>query len=987
MSSTSWLRNVRSIIASDRAERPCRSKPLRRRPAARYRPQLEVLEDRLTPSTLTVTTALDGFDGGTATDPAGPDGYLSLREAISAAGNGDQITFDQSLSGSTIKLDMGELLINKDLDIVGLGANNLAVSGNQASSVFDIAGGTTVGISGLTIENGKAAYGGGILNDGTLTLSDSIVSGNFVTYIGGGIYNSGSATISGTTLSGNKSAGGFSSGGGAITNDGDLTLIGSVLSDNSAYDGGAIQNYATMTITGTTFSRNHGQRGGAIYNRYDTLTISDSTLSDNSAVFGGAIYNESTLTVSGSTLSRNSATSSGGAIHNVATMTVNRSTLSGNSTKTGGGIYNDGKLTVSGSTLSDNSSDAGGGIYNFYRGTVTVSASTLSRNSAKTYYGGGIYNFDRGTLTVSNTTLAGNSATYGGGIYNPYGTLALSNSTLSGNFAKTGGGGIYNGFIDFPGVFVSYTATLTVKSSIVAGNSGNSLSPDLYQKSGLPTPTVTDSLIGDNSGTDLVEAPVGAPDGNGNFIGAATAPVDPRLGPLADNGGPTQTMALLAGSPTIDQGANPDKLTTDQRGVPFVRTFGAKTDMGAYEVNAHQADLQVTVSPVTPNPVLEGQEFSYIITVTNTGPQTATKVIIEDVKKNPISALGDLKSGEFVNFVVKKTAGAAGMYDDTIFARADQLDPNLTDNIVIAKYQVIASQADLQVTISPVAPNPVLEGQDFSYTITVTNRGPQAATNVVLVFVATNGAKKPIFAPGTLKNGEQAFFLVTETAGTAGAYSDTYYAVADQEDPNPANDIASVAYDVFAKATPTFSALTPATIVAGTASSNFGGQISLGALVPTGSVAITVGAVKVSAAIHADGTFSASVPTSTLLAGSYTITYSYGGDANFKPASATGTLVVLSAQQQIGLIVNQVNALVAAGILDSGKGDPPIVKLLNNALVSLKSSNTIAGVNQLKAVEKQVEAIERSHRLDSADAQALIRAIDEAIAAALASPI
>ena len=142
-------------------------------------------------------------------------------------------------------------------------------------------------------------------------------------------------------------------------------------------------------------------------------------------------------------------------------------------------------------------------------------------------------------------------------------------------------------------------------SSIVAGNSGNSISSDLYQNSGLPTKTltVTDSLIGDNSGTLLVEAPVGAPDANGNFIGTPAATINPRLGPLADNGGPTQTMALLAGSPAIDQGANPDntdKLATDQRGVPFVRTFGSQTDMGAYEVNANQADLQVTVSPVTP---------------------------------------------------------------------------------------------------------------------------------------------------------------------------------------------------------------------------------------------------------------------------------------------------------------------------------------------------------------------------------------------------
>ena len=854
MSFTRWLRNLRSVIAPAGLQQLRRFGPEHRKPAARYRPRIEVLEDRLTPSTLTVTTPLDAVDLN--------DGLFSLREAILAASSGDQITFDQSLSGSTINLDpaRGQLLINKDLDILGLGANNLAVSGQNLSRVFEIAFGATDTISGLTIKNGKAAYGGGILNDGTLTLSDSIVSGNFVTSIGGGIYNSGTATISGTTLSGNRSTGRFGTGGGAITNDGDLTLIGSVLSDNSAYDGGAIQNYVTMTITGTTFSGNHGQRGGVIYNRYDALTISDSALSDNSAVFGGAIYNESTLTVSGSTLSRNSATSSGGAIYNVATMTVSGSTLSGNSaSSSGGGIYNDGKLTVdSSSTLSGNSSVSGGGIYNFFRGTVKVSASTLSRNSA-TNNGGGVYNFDRGSVSLSNSTLTGNSATHGGGIYNPYGTLTLSNSTLSGNSATIGGGGIHIGFVDFPGAFIGNTATLTVRSSIVAGNSGNCLSPDLYQRSGLPTPTVTNSLIGDNSGSTLVEAPVGTPDANGNVIGGPIyGVIDPMLKPLGYNGGPTQTMALRAGSPALDTGANADGLSTDQRGQPFARTAGSRTDMGAFELQL--VLLTPTVSVSNAGGTFNGSPFPAVATVAGVG-------------------------GPF-------TASLAGV------------TPTLT------------------YYAGPTAVGPALAG---------------APTNAGTYTVVAAYASSPEY--------------------TSASATTTF---------------------TIARAMPTFIAMSSATTLAG--------KISLGALVPTGSVAIAVGAVTVSAAIHADGTFSASLPTGHLPAGTYTITYTYLGDANFKPARATQTLVVLSAQQQIALIVNQVNALVTAGILDSGNGNALIVKL-NNAIASLNSGNTTAGVNQLNAVINQVNAFVKSGKLTSTDAQAILSAINEAIAVALASPI
>src|SRR6516165_2308198 len=119
-------------------------------PRRRFLPQIETLEQRTVPSIWTVTSPADSGDG-------------SLRAMIAAAQDGDQIVFDPSLQGQTITLTSGELAITKSLDIEGLGADQLGVSGNHASRIFAISGGVTVTIAGLTVTNGRevGATGGG----------------------------------------------------------------------------------------------------------------------------------------------------------------------------------------------------------------------------------------------------------------------------------------------------------------------------------------------------------------------------------------------------------------------------------------------------------------------------------------------------------------------------------------------------------------------------------------------------------------------------------------------------------------------------------------------------------------------------------------------------------------------------------------------------------------------------------------------------------
>jgi len=247
-----------------------------------------------------------------------------------------------------------------------------------------------------------------------------------------------------------------------------------------------------------------------------------------------------TVGLSGLTISNALVLGSGGGIFNRGTLTVSNSTVASNlAREQGGGIWNDGTLTVSHSTIASNGASTGGGIYN--SGTLTVSNSTVASNRAAS--GGGIYNSR--TVTVSNSTFAGNAAEAnfgdGGGILN-FGTLTVSNSTISGNAADLGGG-IHN------------VGALTLNNSIVAAQNG---------------------------GGNIV----GGYDGSNNLID-----VDPGLGPLADNGGQTQTMALLPGSPAINVGSNAlavdsngDPLTFDQRGTGFPRIVGGVVDIGAYEV-------------------------------------------------------------------------------------------------------------------------------------------------------------------------------------------------------------------------------------------------------------------------------------------------------------------------------------------------------------------------------------------------------------------
>src|SRR5262249_24642925 len=203
------------------------------------------LEDRPVLSTLAVTSYLDNGSAGT------------LRSVIAAASSGDTINFAPGLAGRTITLG-SELAITKSLDIEGLGANQLTISGNNHSRVFDITGYVaTVTLAGLTISDG---------------LDESIGGFN-----GGGIKNVGTLTVNSCTLSGNvaHSSPFNSTDGGAIFNSGNLTINNSTISGNKAV--GAPGQGATYTTSGPYASP---ASGGGIYMYTGTLSINSSTIAD-----------------------------------------------------------------------------------------------------------------------------------------------------------------------------------------------------------------------------------------------------------------------------------------------------------------------------------------------------------------------------------------------------------------------------------------------------------------------------------------------------------------------------------------------------------------------------------------------------------------------------------------------------------------------------------------------------------------------------------
>lgn len=406
--------------------------------------------------------------------------------------------------------------------------------------IFEINAGGNLILNGVKLTNGATVSPCPVL--GTCNGGAILVSG-------------GELSIEECTFDTNEAS---SSGGALAIQMGGIvsTINNSIFQSNqtTGTNGGgiAILDGSIGTIHGSTFKSNRGSNGGAITLIEGSIgTISNSIFSDNTSNEGAAI----------------AATSSS----NATISTISDSIFTKNLAFFGGALFfvNGTISTIDRCTFSENYGiGAGGGIYAATSTISTISNSTFDNNVAQGS-GGAIELVDCTMEILENSTFNKNISAFGGAIsFSNICTLNnLSNSTIVGNTSSTSGGGIGLG---------NGSTISNLVSTIVAQNTANN-SPDIVAFGTIGAASF--NLIGDGSGSGLIDGV------DNNQVGTSLSPINPRVKDLANNGGPTMTMALVPDSPAVDKGSNPLSLPWDQRGQGFPRTdaFSGLTDVGAFE--------------------------------------------------------------------------------------------------------------------------------------------------------------------------------------------------------------------------------------------------------------------------------------------------------------------------------------------------------------------------------------------------------------------
>ena len=482
-----------------------------------------------------------------------------LRQAITDAQNsgGGTITFACS-STQTIDLSNQVLpLITTNITIDG--GNNITIDGHYTTRILYVYTGGTLTLKNITLTRGNSSGvvggtqdGGAIVNIGTLNAENTKFIDNHTrdTSSGSAIYSYGPLNVTNCEFAVNQGGGGALK----VRSSGATTMItGSSFHDNIAVDTGG-----------------GGYGGGMQVFDGPSVTVSNSTFSANGATYGGGIYvtANSSLNTTDCTFDRNGVVGT-------------RDPSAG--TGAGGGVYNAGTAALIGCTFSGNGAMGGqGGIAGAY-GTKGGPGQ-----------GGGLCNVN--AATAINCTFSGNEATggfggspldgyggpggdgQGGAIYNA-GTLTTTNCTISGNPALAGPRGIGQygngplGNAQGGAIFQAGTGSNSIRNDLIAGNAANTSGPDLFGE------FISEgyNLVG-----EVDDSSHFSNGQNHDLVGTIATPLDPKLGPLQNNGGATDTQAVLSNSPAINA-ANPEAAPpTDQRG--FYRA-GAP-DIGAFEVKA-----------------------------------------------------------------------------------------------------------------------------------------------------------------------------------------------------------------------------------------------------------------------------------------------------------------------------------------------------------------------------------------------------------------
>jgi Bacterial Ig-like domain (group 3)/Right handed beta helix region len=815
------------------------TRPIRgagRQRTRRRTPELLRLENRQLLSTFDVTSTAD--DGSTGT----------LRWAVQGA-NADTspctIVLELGTTAATITLTQGALDLTNTSQPVsiedGTGQGPVTINGDYSVtvgvvSVFEVESGVTASLSGMTITGVVLPEIGGsamaVRNYGDLTLSGCTVSGNS----GLGIYSGSQAallTLTDCTISGNSggTVGGSLIEGGGLANRGTASLTDCDIIDNSAGAGdtfgGGVDNTGTATLVDCTLTGNSADSGGGLANAFGTLTLTGCTIGSNSAYGGGGLATSGTATLTNCTISGNSANSSTGLVGG------------------GGGLYIDygGSATLAGCTISGNSSaNSGGGMVD----------------------GGGLGN-EVATLDLTDCTISGNSAGgSGGGVYaRVYGATALTACTVSGNSAANSGGGLYN----------TDEATTTLVDTIVAGNTANA-DGDIDTNSG--TLSGSYNLIGTGGSGGLANGT------DGNIV--LTSLADLNLGLLADNGGPTETMALLPGSPAIGAGTAVSGVTTDQRAQPL----DSPPDIGAYQTQTQTSQpISLSFTGLTSPNVAYGTASVTLSGRLANGDQAppdteSVQITLDGVMQS--AAIGS--AGAFSTTFETSSLGVSGSpytisYSYTGDGTFASTSTSGTLTVSKATPTVRASDAGGKFTGSPFPGAATITGINGTASSSL-----EGVTPVLTYYAGTAATGTPL--------------------GGAPSQGGTYTVVA--------SFAGSADYKPVQSAPVTFTiqpAVASVTLTSSVTTSIYGQPIALVAKV-TGSGATPGGAVTfadggiILGTVPLDGSGEATLTTLGVPAGSSSITASYGGSADFLPASsAPFALSVTAAVTQPAVLAPQ----------------------------------------------------------------------------------
>jgi Big-like domain-containing protein/ASPM-SPD-2-Hydin domain-containing protein len=828
-----------------------------------------------------------------------PAGVVTLRSAIQAANSRSggntinltvagvyKITIPGANTGTNSSGAFAILPGGGNLTIVNTSGGRVVIDGNKLDRVFDINPGAsaspafTVTMHGFTISNGLAQQGDLAMGSGggiraksvaSLTLTGMVVTGNEATADGGGIAMENQSnstwvlTISNSTISNNHAG----DSGGGIDGDGTGSIVinsGSVISGNTALnDGGGIlldlafgPESPNLTMQATLVSDNKALGssaigGGGIANfGSGTVSMTDSKVQNNSSAAVGGGYAKvncvGTLSVSSSAFLGNTAANGGGAIFACGpTIVIAFSQIDGNSTGgAGGGIFIGAgtPLTVRNSTIANNTAGQNGG------GVELQTSGTGSSGSSIT------------NCTITNNSANNNAAVNGGGLDASAGftgTLNLTNVTISGNFAGSGGGIFWAG---------ATGSAINLVNTIVANNSASSTGPDANNPAG----TFTDG------GGNLIGIS-GAGSGNTGFTAPTTQtgttgnPLDPHLGPLQNNGGPTQTLALLSGSPAIDKGLT-TSVTADQRGVR--RPQGTKFDVGAYEFNQGPTpSASVSASSLDFGSQGLGTSASEQVTITDngTGALTLSNVTLAGANAGDFSFTppsdcvtlpATIQPNGFCGYKVTfKPLSTGSRTAELTFIDNHLNAPNSQQIVALSGTGIIRVNSSVSLALT-TGTNPSGFGTSLTFTATVT---PNTATGTVTFFDGTT-----INEIGAISGGAATF---TTSSLAIGTHSITAQYGGDTFD-NVSTSAAFIQH------------VLPASSTSLTASPNpsvFGQSVTFTARVtaisgtPTGIVKFEDAGTTLGTGTLSAG--KATFTTAALSAGTHSITGIYSGDANF----------------------------------------------------------------------------------------------------------